>query len=390
VRTPFGGGILEGVRLAGRQAALLIVVAECACVPQTVIVTPAAGPADACPAGGCDPAQDSSASAAGPALLSCAAAGDAPCGGALPGECTARALSAWSDATDDRDVACVARMLADACAQQDARACAFAGRLSLDGRGVPRDVQRGLDMLVRGCDGGVQTACVVGARWLGEGSHNTDVSGGQELLARFEGQRTCLSGQAEACFQIGVLFYYGREAFPRDRTSSSRAFSRGCDLGDSRACNNLGDAMAYGDGVARDVATAASSFLKACRLGEALGCANLGYMVEHGEGMPRDVVRARGLYREACAAGDIYGCLHRDLLAAEDAGAPRDPDRALAHWRHACEDGHVARACAFVGVMYEDGPDGVARDEEKSMQAMSRACDLGEIRACEWVKSHPD
>jgi TPR repeat protein len=142
--------------------------------------------------------------------------------------------------------------------------------------------------------------------------------------------------------------------------------------------------------VARDLESAASSFLKACRLGEALGCANLGYMTEHGEGVPRDVARARGLYREACTAGDVYGCLHRDLLAAEDAGAPRDPDRALAHWRHACEDGHVARACAFVGVMYEDGPDGVARDEEKSMQAMSRACDLGETRACEWVKSHPD
>jgi TPR repeat protein len=281
-------------------------------------------------------------------------------------------------------------MLADACAQDDARACAYAGRLSLDGRGISRDVQRGLDMLVRGCDGGVLTACVVGVRWLGEGSHNTDVPGGQDLLARLEGQKTCLSGQAEACFQIGVLFYYGREAFPRDRARSSRAFSRGCDLGDSRACNNLGDAMAYGDGVARDLESAASSFFKACRLGEALGCANLGYMAEHGEGVLRDVARARGLYRQACAAGDIYGCLHRDLLAAEDAGAPREPERALAHWRHACEDGHVARACAFVGVMYEDGPDGVARDEEKSMQAMSRACDLGETRACEWVKSHPD
>jgi TPR repeat protein len=245
-------------------------------------------------------------------------------------------------------------------------------------------------MLLRACDGGVAMACGVAARWLGEGSHASDVPGAQQLLARLEGERTCLAGQAESCFQIGVLFYYGRDAFPRDRASSSRAFSRGCDLGDSRACNNLGDAMAYGDGLGRDVEGAASSFLKACRLGEPLGCANLGYMVEHGEGVARDMRRARGLYRDACTAGDVYGCLHLDLLAAEDAGAPRDPDRALEHWRHACEQGRIARACAFVGVMYEDGPDGVARDEEKSMQAMSRACDLGDSRACEWVKSHPD
>jgi TPR repeat protein len=396
MRTPFGGGILELVRFARcrRASRLPLLLASSlllqnACVPGTVVVTPGAAPPPVCPAGGCNaPADAAVASDAAGAL--CVAAGDAPCAGSSPAECTERALSAWSEATDDRDVACVARMLGDACSLQDARACAFAGRLSLDGRGTRRDVQRGLDMLMRGCDGGVAMACEVGAHWLGESSHATDVPGGQELVARLEGQRTCLAGQSEACFQVGVLFYYGREAFPRDRGSSSRAFSRGCDLGDSRACNNLGDAMAYGDGVPRDVEAAASSFLKACRLGEALGCANLGYMAEHGEGVARDRPRARSLYSEACRSGDIYGCLHLDLLAAEDAGAPRDPDRSLAHWRLACEHGRVARACAYVGVIYEDGPDGVSRDEEKSMQAMARACDLGDSRACEWVKSHPD
>ena len=381
------------VAFAGRACALPLLVAASACAPPALLVTPVipgAGAASVCPVGGCGVAENRWVAADDPSTAMCTAAGDAPCAGASPGECTARALSAWSEAIDDRAVACVARMLADACSLQDAHACLFAGRLSLDGRGTPRDVQRGLDMLLRGCDGGVAMACGVAARWLGEGTHASDIPAAQQLLARLEGERTCLVGQAESCFQIGVLFYYGRDAFPRDRASSSRAFARGCDLGDSRACNNLGDAMAYGDGLGRDVEGAASSFLKACRLGEPLGCANLGYMVEHGEGVPRDVPRARGLYRDACTAGDVYGCLHLDLLAAEDAGAPRDPDRALAHWRHACEQGRNARACAFVGVMYEDGPDGVARDEEKSMQAMARACDLGDVRACEWVKSHPD
>ncbi len=207
-------------------------------------------------------------------------------------------------------------------------------------------------------------------------------------------QRTCLLGQAEACFQVGVLFYYGRESYPRDRARSSRAFARGCDLGDSRACNNIGDALAYlaTKSRTRDVEGNASiEFLKACRLGEALGCANLGYMTEHGEGVTRDRPRARVLYREACSAGDVYGCLHVALLEAEDAGAPRAPGAALAHWRQRCDAGHDARACAFVGVMYEDGPEyGIDRDEEKSLEAMTRACSLGNVHACEWVRSHPD
>ena len=393
MRTPFGGGILGCVRLSGRDRAALVFVAvgACgACAPSPAALTPLAPSPPTCPIGGCSAPEDPPATARGPSAPLCSTAGDAPCAGAAPGECTARALSAWSEATDDRAVACVARMLGEACSLDDPRGCAFAGRLSLDGRGTPRDVQRGLAMLVRGCDGDVTMACDVAARWLGDASHAADVPGAQELLARLEAESACLVGHAESCFQTGVLFYYGRESYPRDRASSSKAFSRGCDLGDSRACNNLGDAMEYGDGVGRDVEAASTSYLKACRLGEALGCANLGYMAEHGEGIPRDVLRARGLYRQACTAGDVYGCLHLDLLAAQDAGAPRDPGRALEHWRHACEHGRIARACAFVGVMYEDGPDGVSRDEEKSMRAMARACDLGDTRACEWIESHPD
>jgi TPR repeat protein len=361
-----------------------------ACAPAAVVTTPIGPATSTCPLGGCGGSAQALDATPPTAFFVCSSAGDAPCAGASAGDCTERALAAWSEATDDREVACVARMLSESCALDDPRACGFAGRLWLDGRGVAKDAKRGIDMLVRACDGGVTMACAVTASWLGDATHGAELGGSaQDLLARVEGQRTCLLGQAEACFQVGILFYYGKDSFPRDRAKSSRAFARGCDLGDSRACNNIGDALAYGDGVSRDVEGAAEDFLKACHLGEALGCANFGYMTEHGEGVVRDRPRARVLYREACSAGDVYGCLHVELLAAEDAGAPRATAPAFAHWQKACDAGD-ARACAFVGVMYEDGPDGVERDEAKSLEAMTRACKLGNGRACEWVRSHPD
>jgi TPR repeat protein len=355
-----------------------------ACSARPALTTPLAPAAPVCPLEGC-----AAAPAAPPpaAVLACASAADA-CAGAGPQECTERALAAWSEATDDRDVACVARMLLSACALDDPRACGFAGRMLLDGRGVARDPRRALDVLVRACDGGVATACTVAAQWLGESPHAKDVDAPPALADRLDNERACLLGQAESCYQVGLSFYYGHDGYPRDRVNSSHAFSRGCDLGESRSCNNLGDALAYGDGIGRDAEGAAAAFLKACHYGEALGCANLGFMAEHGQGVPRDLVRARALYRQACGAGDIYGCLHADMVAAQDAGVPRDPEKALARWRRAC-DARDARACAFVGVMYEDGPDGYSRDEAKSTEAMTRACELGETRACEWVKSHP-
>jgi uncharacterized protein len=278
-------------------------------------------------------------------------------------------------------------MFTEACASEDWPACNFAGRLVLEGHGVPRDVKRGLELIEQSCDGGFSIACAVGAGWLAEARHASEVESASETRARFEVKLACFSGQADDCYALGLSYYFGRESFPSDRPRAVRAYGRACDLGDARACNNLGDALAYGLGVGRDVVRAAELFARACHSGEALGCGNLGYMAEHGEGLARDIKRARDLYRDACATGEVYGCLHSAMRVAVDAGAPDDPVGALAHWQRGCDRDRNAQSCAFVGLLYEDGPDGLARDEAKSDEAMTQACKLGERRACEWLKA---
>ena len=279
-------------------------------------------------------------------------------------------------------------MLEGACATGDARGCGFAGRLWLDGRGVTRNVERGLGMLASACDEGVTVACMAAIRWLSDPrSGSDDVADAQDLRSRMDAELECATGHADLCYQVGLAFYVGRDAFPRDRAKAARAYARGCDLGDARACNNFGDGLAYGAGVGRDLERAAQMFEKACRLGESIGCGNMGYCAEHGAGVPRDIRQARTLYRDACATGDIYGCLHAGMLAAADSGAPRDSEKALPYWVGKCT-AREARACAFVGIIYEDGPDGLARDEAKSLKDMLRACELGEPPACACTKSH--
>jgi uncharacterized protein len=277
-------------------------------------------------------------------------------------------------------------MLSAACALDDARACGFAGRLWLDGRGVARDVPRGLGMLVRSCDAEVVVACAAAIRWLDDPHTGADaLADAGDLRVRLEADLECATDHADACYTVGTLSYAGHGGFAHDRARAARAYARGCDLGDSRACNNFADALAYGEGVERDLERAAVMFEKACHEGESLGCANLGYRAEHGLGVPRDRVRARSLYRDACATGEPYGCMHAAMLAAEDAGAPRDPPRSLAHWVRRCAAGE-GRACAFAGLIYDDGPDGLTRDATRSHEAMTRACALAEPHACQWTK----
>lgn len=336
-------------------------------------------PPPACPLEGCDGAKVAAIqSAATPSV--CPGAGEAPCAGEPAAQCTQRALSAWTEAADERAVACIAKTLSDACSLGDATACLYAGRMTLDGRGVQRDAERGMALLVRACDADVAIACRVAVRWLADPEHARLVSDGPTQRQRLDLEEECLGGTSNACFEVGSRYAAGSGGFPSDAARSAAAYARGCEAGGSLSCNNLGDAHEYGRGVPRDLERAASLYQRACGLGEALGCANLGHLFENGEGVARDVARARALYADACrSAGEpnawVYACLHGEMI---------DSRGGVDSWQRACDRGD-ARACAFVGIVYEDGPDGYHRDQDRSVRAMERACKLGDRRGCAWV-----
>jgi TPR repeat protein len=301
-----------------------------------------------------------------------------------PSECTEAALVAWGRTEDERELACIGRKLTESCRLGDVRACTFAGRMALAGHGVARDVGKGVQMLTTACDDDVAEACAAAAAWLSAPDHSRAIDTASGMRERLNAEHACLGGQGDECFRVGLGFYSGSGSYPQKRALAVRAYERGCSLGNARACNNFADALTYGEGTSVDVSRAVVLYERACGLGEEIGCANLGYMMEHGRGIARDTRRARSLYAQACDAGEAYGCLHVEMMATRH---PDDPNRALAAWERAC-DANDARACAFVGLMFLDGPDGTSRDEAKSMEAMNRACELGNRRACDWTASH--
>ena len=400
VKSSFARSIHDLVAgLAATLAAALPALASLACGAPPLILSPLPPAAAACPIDGCAAVASTKAatSPGDPEDCPAASVGGAVCTGGTAEDCARRAMAQWE--RSGAPLSCIARMFSEACAAGELHACGFAGRLWLDGRGVAHDtesVQKGLGMLTRACDGGLAASCAVAARWLARraSAANTDTPDnadeGQVLKARLELEQACLSGQADACFQVGQAFEGGNEGFPRDVSLAATEYARGCDLEDARACNSIGCALEYGDGVPRDSAHATEAFERSCHLGESTGCANVGYMAEHGEGTLKDLSRARGLYRDACRAGEFYGCVHADMLAAVQAGAPADFAPALAHWERLCAVARSARACEFASILYLDGVDGGQRDPAKSLSTMARACSLGESRACLWVKSYSE
>jgi hypothetical protein len=317
----------------------------------------------------------------------CAAPGH--CTAADPSECTRRALSEWSTLRNRYEIRCVYRVLEESCALGDKAACGFAGRLALSTEPGVRDVAHGFAMLLSACYAGFELDCEVAKEWLSAPGLASKVAHPEDIGVRVELQHRCLTGAADSCYQLARLAAETAQGLAADLELATASYERGCRLGLADACNDFGDALAYGRGVARDRSRSAANFERACRLGEPLGCANLGYMVEHGYGVPEGRARARGLYGIACVAGLPYGCLHAAMMDAPQRGAPIDPNAALDRWTTECGKGD-ATACSFIGVLWEDGPDGEARDEQKSQAAMNRACALGSRLACEWVNGRDD
>jgi len=130
-------------------------------------------------------------------------------------------------------------------------------------------------------------------------------------------KESCNRKNAEACTDLGVIYFQGNEV-QADIQKAKSLFKQGCDLsnkygcsnldvvlkeeeerkmsshdrhfkkcdnGDAGACTSLGSMYAYGnDGVMKSFNTATKLFLRACQMGDGLGCNY--YQLYHDKGFP--------------------------------------------------------------------------------------------------------
>jgi len=118
------------------------------------------------------------------------------------------------------------------------------------------------------------------------------------------------------------------------------------------ACLTLGDVLARGDVVPRDLDGAREARDAACRLGSAEGCARLAEQLllqlettTTTTTTPEPSARALGAYDRACNGGLAAACEQLGHLHGYGVGANKDPVRARVAYDAACK-AHRAVACA--------------------------------------------
>lgn len=105
------------------------------------------------------------------------------------------------------------------------------------------------------------------------------------------------------------LFNQGVHAHKQGNYSqAAKLFGKACHGGNAESCYNLGILYAKGRGVKQNDTQAAKLYEQACNGGDAAGCYNLGVSYHNGEGKQKNFSAAKKHYGKACDLGNQDGC----------------------------------------------------------------------------------
>ena len=205
-----------------------------------------------------------------------------------------------------------------ACDRQDGPSCLRLAEAWLQGRGVARDARRGMSLAETACDLGELRGCTVRGAQLAAAkdiagalrAFDRACRGGEplacfELGSRYETgngvardvkraalayyERACALRVGVACTRAGRLFERAPEAL--DLPKAAAMYEAGCRFGQAESCFNAGVMYAEGRGRAKDPAKALAYYEQACALGLKQICGLVAQLKGLAPGVPASASR---------------------------------------------------------------------------------------------------
>lgn len=261
-------------------------------------------------------------------------------------------------------------------------ACYFVARALSSGIDMERDEKRADALFKDACDRGVGDACsAIALGFLNDKDPDNRGNSNEEFLevvSLFE--RGCALGSSKACNNMGS--FLRRKSLGR-QTESLGFFERSCSLGAAHAvtgCVEAADTLREGKfGSAADPARADELIVRACKLGSAHSCKEAR---SHGHTVDMSPELLFQFRVERCRRGELYMCLDAADNLEDGVGTRRNFREAERLWRIACGgDVKVGFACMRLGALLLH----VARspsDVEDALPVLRRACERKSPLGC--------
>ncbi len=245
-----------------------------------------------------------------------------------------RADGSVKESPDAFDAACEER--------ESKRACSVLGQALIVGVDVPRNAERGRELLHRAC--------------------------------------TDERSEPVACANLAVSYEEGLGG-DRDRTEASQYYRWACAGGHAESCMRRGDLLQSDVGVRRDDHEALNMYERACAEGLAAACRKGAVIPHEGTYVTKDLERAAGLYAKACEMGDGSGCFGLGQVLEAGVGGTPDMQGARIAYEDALERGAVEAKSSLSRLLWNGY--GGKKDKGRARKLASEACRNGDNPACQ-------
>lgn len=245
----------------------------------------------------------------------------------------------------------------------------------------------------KACDAGDQPGCAgyVRTTFPSEKEVGSQIPLAKELLAI--DKKACEAGASMACFDLGTYMSDVYEGQPfHDRKTALRYFERSCSLGHPDACNTAG--LLH---MSSEPAKGLTLYQRGCDGGDGFVCNQLALRLITGmDSVTKDLPRGERLAKRACDLSidncGFSGELMEDAGRGEEALAlalkgcdDQDPRTDLDEGDKGRAQYYRAEACKNVGDFYAKGV-GTSADAREAKSRYTKACELGDKRACNILK----
>lgn len=268
-------------------------------------------------------------------------------------------------------------LLEQACKEKHNKACDDLGTIY---SAIKLDHEKAFDAFKIACDNGDDNACSAVAELYVSGKGiDKDVKKGLEIL-----NKNVEKENSTAMLIMSALYIQGVE-IEKDYSKALNLGLKACDKGEALACRLVAEMYQNGLGVAVSNEKTFEFFKKSCVESDTSldtgGCVNAGAMLEMGVGTDKNTNEALKMYNTACSLDEKVGCVNYGLLLYK----LKKYQESIKFNTKACDDKKIAKSCFITAVQYATNQ-GVSQNEQYIIKYLKLACEYGENEACTMLK----
>ncbi len=240
-----------------------------------------------------------------------------------------------------------------------------------------------------------QNACVGAFNYL-SGQLNAGRAGGNtatmQATLRTMAETGCTIGNGDMCLEVAIGHVTGGNGWIKDETRGGVLLEKACELGESGSCWARGTHYAAGTLGPKDPVKARSLYEKGCLTGSFRGCKAVAAnkLTDDVNAAPAAPEGIEAL-KSRCAGYALDGpsCVAVGIAYQRGSdGAEKNETLAWQYWAKACREISYARACYYHGLAVlriSDPKDSQSSDNRAARTSLIKACELGEMEACEFL-----